>query len=249
MKLRILFFFAIYTGLILIPAVKQHRTTSPSIIEHTSWKPITYFPKVTLENVLEGCCMYITAVAFEPAQPIYHWSNTSPTVSKDGMKMGILKGVFLSLFLPASSYFYPDLFELFPLSLRGGRYGQGNLALFPFPNTKMFCLGSFQYQICLLHVQTPIAIEPTQKTDLVNFIHDKWCFLSYTHWSQLDLRQSMQILILNPFPPPTDFTLFRNGGHCFNSSKTRCCRCPLLTDAILLMLCSTRCPVLLCFKR
>lgn len=143
MKLRILFFFAIYTGLILIPAVKQHRTTSPSIIEHTSWKPITYFPKVTLENVLEGCCMYITAVAFEPAQPIYHWSNTSPTVSKDGMKMGILKGVFLSLFLPASSHFYPDLFELFPLSLRGGRYGQGKPGSFPISKHKNVLLGKF----------------------------------------------------------------------------------------------------------
>lgn len=72
-----------------------------------------------------------------------------------------------------------------------------------------------------------------------------------THQSQQDLKQSMQILILNPGPESPllpNFTFFSNAGHCFNSSNTGCCRCPILTAAILLMLCSTGCPVLLCFK-
>lgn len=64
--------------------------------------------------------------------------------------------------------------------------------------------------------------------------------------SRVDLEYWIKIFSL---PPPTNFTFyFGNDGHCFSCSKTRCCRCPLLTAAILLMLCSTGCPVLLRFK-
>lgn len=79
-----------------------------------------------------------------------------------------------------------------------GDTGKENLTLFPFSNTKIFGLGSSHYQMCLFHVQTSIAIEPPQKIDSVNFIHNIWYFLSYTYWSQQDLSHGTQILILNP---------------------------------------------------
>lgn len=179
--------------------------------------------------------------------------SASPTGSKDGVTTGKLKR---GIFVPAPccySHFYPAVFEMFSPCLLQGRYRQGKAeTLFPFSNIKTFCLGSPHYQMCLQHVQRPTALEYAQKFDFVTLIHDKWHFTSYVltevsrTWSRV-CRYWFWILDQNPLLLP-DFTVFRNAGHCFNSSKTGCCRCPVLTAAILLMLCSTGCPVLLRFK-
>lgn len=211
---------------------KQHRTTflytTSILVENQSLTFPKSLWKMCWRDVV---CMYITAVAFEPTQPIYHWSNTSPTVSKDGMKMGSLKGILLSLLLVASSHFYPDLFEMFPSSFRG-RYRQGEPDSFSIFKHKNILLGKF-----------PLPNVPVPCTDISNHrAYPKDWFCKFYSWymmfsfiyslkatgleaeyADIDFESRIKIF---PFPLPTDFTLFRNGGHCCNSSKTRCCRYP-----------------------
>lgn len=111
---------------------------------------------------------------------------------------------------------------------------------------KTFCWGSPGYQMCLQNVQALAALEHAQKIAFVSFIQDKCTFSrALTEASRARSRLCRYwfwILGQNLSLFPNSM-FFRNTGHHFNSCKTGCGRCLALTAAILLMLCSTGCPL------